>query len=142
MKLHLGAIDIPYGEGEATTGEVAAILEGKYRIMQTFFDRHGEDIAQLMSNDLAAGLENIMAGVPLPSDPFAESMSQVHHLFVAFLDNAEMDGVAGVPTARALHGISRRFKSKRGDPRPSFIDTGLFQASMRAWVSEVVNAFP
>ena len=61
----------------------------------------------------AAGLENLLAGAPLPSDPFVESMSQVHHLFVAFLDNAEMNGTEGVPTKRALDGISKRFKGKR-----------------------------
>lgn len=142
MKLHLGVIDIPYENENTTTGDVAGILEGKYRIMQTFFDRYGEDIAQLMSNDLAAGIENLLGGAPPPVDPFAESMSQVHHLFVAFLDNAEMNGISGVPTARALKGISRRFKKKKGAPRPSFIDTGMFQASMRAWVSGVLNAFP
>ncbi|EEE1090841.1 hypothetical protein B9M44_005386, partial [Salmonella enterica subsp. enterica serovar Beaudesert] len=95
-------MDIPYENENTTTGDVAEILEGRYRIMQTFFDRHGEEIAQMMSNDLAAGLENMLAGAPLPADPFAESMSQVHHLFVAFLDNEEMNGTEGVPTARAL----------------------------------------
>ncbi|EBL7701084.1 hypothetical protein DCT98_28205, partial [Salmonella enterica] len=62
MKLHLGVMDIPYENENTTTGDVAEILEGKYRIMQTFFDRHGEEIAQMMSNDLAAGLENMLAG--------------------------------------------------------------------------------
>lgn len=69
VKLHLGVMDIPYENENTTTGDVAEILEGKYRIMQTFFDRHGEEIAQMMSNDLAAGLENMLAGAPLPADP-------------------------------------------------------------------------
>lgn len=142
MKLHLGVIDIPYEDENTTTGDVAERLEKKYRIMQTFFDRYGEDIARMMSNDLAAGLENLMAGAPLPSDPFAESMSQIHHLFAAFLYNKEMDGLTGIPTQRSLKGISKRFKNKKGAPRPSFIDTGMFEASMRAWVSGVFNAFP
>lgn len=142
ITLHLGVIDIPYEDENTTTGSVAEILEVKYKIMQTFFDRYGEDIARLMSDDLAAGLENMLTGLPLPEDPFAESMSHVHHLFSAFLDNSEMNGMPGVPTARALKGISKRFKKKKGNPRPSFIDTGMFQASMRAWVSGVLNAFP
>ncbi len=110
--------------------------------MQTFFDRHGQDIAALMADDLAGGLENMLAGAPTPRDPFAESMSRVHDLFVAFLDNEEMNGIDGVPTRRALLGISKRFKNKKGNPRPSFIDTGTYQAAMRAWVSGVLNAFP
>ncbi|AHE73407.1 hypothetical protein M942_22590 [Enterobacter ludwigii] len=142
MKLHLGVINIPYENENTTTGDVAERLETKYHIMQTFFDRYGDEIAQLMSNDLAAGLENLMMGAPLPADPFAESMSQVHHLFSAFLYNKEMNGLTGIPTQRALDGISKRFKNGKGPKnRPSFIDTGMFENSMRAWVSGVLNAF-
>ena len=142
ITFHLGVIDIPYKDESTTTSDVAVYLEEKYQIMQTFFDRYGNDIAELMSKDLAANLENMLAGAPPSRDPLAESMSQVHHLFVAFLDNAEMNGPEGVPTKRALDGISKRFKWKKGEVRPSFIDTGMFQASMRAWVSGVLNAFP
>ena len=142
ITFHLGVIDIPYKDESTTTSDVAVYLEEKYQIMQTFFDRYGNDIAELMSKDLAANLENMLAGAPPSRDPLAESMSQVHHLFVAFLDNAEMNGTEGVPTKRALDGISKRFKWKKGEVRPSFIDTGMFQASMRAWISGVLNAFP
>ncbi|HAW3351299.1 TPA: hypothetical protein ACGSHR_002887 [Escherichia coli] len=142
ITFHLGVIDIPYEDEDTTTGDVAEYLEEKYQIMQMFFDRYGSDIADLMSNDLAASLENMMAGSPPSNDPLAESMSRIHDLFVAFLDNQEMDGMPGVPTRRALLGISKRFKEKRGEPRASFIDTGTYQAAMRAWVSGVLNAFP
>jgi len=142
ITFHLGVIDIPYEDDNTTTGDVAQYLEEKYQIMQTFFERYGNDIADLMSNDLAASIENMMAGLPPSNDPLAESMSRIHDLFVAFLDNQEMNGKPGVPTRRALLGISKRFKEKRGDPRASFIDTGTYQAAMRAWVSGVLNAFP
>lgn len=142
ITLHLGVMDIPYDDEGVTTGDVAEHLEERYKIMQTFFDRYSNDISSLMTNDLAASLENMMAGAPPSRDPLAESMSKIHNLFVAFLDNQEMNGVDGVPTRRALDGISRRFKNKKGPPRPSFIDTGTYQAAMRAWVSGVLNAFP
>lgn len=142
ITFHLGVIDIPYEDEDTTTGDVAEYLEEKYQIMQTFFDRYGNDIADLMSKDLAASLENMFAGAPPAQDPFAEAMSKVHNLFVAFLDNQEMNGMPGVPTRRALDGISKRLKNKKGDPRASFIDTGTYQAAMRAWVSGVLNAFP
>ncbi|EOW6510865.1 hypothetical protein ACOZXQ_000585 [Cronobacter malonaticus] len=142
MKLHLGVIDIPYESESTTTGDVAEFLEQKYLIMQTFFDRHGEEIARMMSDDIAASLENMLAGAPPASDPFAESMSRVHDLFMAFLDNSEMNGMPGVPTRRALEGISKRFRDGKGPrPRPSFVDTGTYQAAMRSWVSGVLNAF-
>lgn len=142
ITLHLGVMDIPYGDENTTTGDVAELLEGKYKIMQTFFDRYGQDIADMMANDIAASLENMIAGAPPTRDPLAESMSRTHNLFVAFLDNEEMNGLAGIPTRRAMEGISKRFKNKKGDPRASFVDTGNYQASMRSWVSGVLNAFP
>jgi len=142
ITFHLGVIDVPYEDENTTTGDVAEYLEEKYQIMQTFFDRYSNDIADLMANDMAASLENMMAGAPPAKDPLAESMSRIHDLFVAFLDNTEMNGLPGGPTRRALDGISRRFKNKKGPPRPSFIDTGTYQAAMRAWVSGVLNAFP
>ncbi|HAV8980451.1 TPA: hypothetical protein JLE55_002849 [Escherichia coli] len=142
ITFHLGVIDVPYEDENTTTGDVAEYLEEKYQIMQTFFDRYSKDIADLMANDMAASLENMMAGAPPAKDPLAESMSRIHDLFVAFLDNTEMNGLPGVPTRRALLGISKRFKNKKGDPRASFIDTGNYQAAMRAWVSGVLNAFP
>ena len=142
ITFHLGVIDIPYEGEDTTTGSVAEELEARYQIMQTFFDRYGNDIAELMSKDLAAALENMFAGAPPAKDPLAESMSKVHDLFVGFLDNTEMNGLPGVPTRRALEGISKRFKGKKGPPRPSFLDTGTYQAAMRAWVSGVLNAFP
>ncbi|PXW62846.1 hypothetical protein DFO55_101702 [Grimontella sp. AG753] len=142
ITLHLGVIDIPYEDEDATTGNVAEYLEEKYQIMQTFFDRYSNEIIGFMADDLAAGLENMLAGAPPSRDPLSEAMSKVHNLFVAFLDNQEMNGMPGVPTRRALEGISKRLKNKKGEPRPSFIDTGTYQAAMRAWVSGVLNAFP
>ncbi|SYP56946.1 Uncharacterised protein [Klebsiella pneumoniae] len=85
ITFHLGVIDIPYEDEDTTTGDVAEYLEEKYQIMQTFFDRYGNDIADLMSKDLAASLENMFAGAPPAKDPLAESMSKVHDLFVGFL---------------------------------------------------------
>lgn len=118
ITFHLGVIDIPYEDEDTTTGDVAEYLEEKYQIMQTFFDRYGNDIADLMSKDLAASLENMFAGAPPAQDPLAESMSKVHDLFVGFLDNTEMNGLPGVPTRRALDGISKRFKGKKGRRAP------------------------
>lgn len=142
MKLHLGVIDIPYEGESVATGDVAEFLEDKYGIMAHFFWLYGPIIAELMAESIAGQLENIIAGAPPSKDPFAEAMSKVHDLFVNFLDDEEMNGMPGVPTLRALMGISKRFKDKKGPPRPSFIDTGTYQAAMRAWVSGVLNAFP
>ncbi|MDN2604303.1 hypothetical protein OB917_13105 [Klebsiella variicola] len=118
ITFHLGVMDIPYEDENTTTGIVAEELEARYQIMQTFFDRYGNDIAELMSKDIALSLENMFAGVPPAKDPLAESMSKVHDLFVGFLDNCEMNGLPGVPTRRALEGISKRFKNKKRTTSP------------------------
>ncbi|RDT57387.1 hypothetical protein DXF87_22730, partial [Enterobacter roggenkampii] len=78
ITFHLGVIDVPYEDENTTTGDVAEYLEEKYQIMQTFFDRYSNDIADLMAKDMAEQLENLIAGFPPQSDPFRQSMSQIH----------------------------------------------------------------
>lgn len=114
ITFHLGVIDIPYEDEDTTTGSVAEELEARYQIMQTFFDRYGNDIAELMSKDLAAALENMFAGAPPAKDPLAESMSKVHDLFVGFLDNTEMNGLLAYQLAARLREYRSALKAKRG----------------------------
>ena len=136
--LHLGVTDIPYSTGQ-TTGDVAEILEGKYEVMGHFARAHETGIAADLEGSLEGELENILLGAPRSSDPFAGAADKIEHRFRQFLSLKEMDrlGVPGVPTAASLAGYSKRFKQKqkksRG-PRPSFIDTGLYQRSFKAWV--------
>lgn len=136
--LHLGVTDIPYSTGQ-TTGDVAEILEHKYDVMGNFVGLHEPQIAADLENSLEAEMENLLLGAPRSSDPFAGAASKIEHRFRQFLSLKEMDalGVPGVPTAASLAGYSKRFKQKqkksRG-PRPSFIDTGLYQRSFKAWV--------
>ena len=54
ITFHLGVIDVPYEDENTTTGDVAEYLEEKYQIMQTFFDRYSNDIADLMAPDTLA----------------------------------------------------------------------------------------
>lgn len=135
--LHLGVVDVPYSTGQ-TTGDVASILEAKYGVMDHFARAHESDIAADLESSLEGELENLLLGAPRSSDPFASATSKIEHRFRKFLSKKEMDrlGVPGVPTAASLAGYSKRFKQKqkksRG-PRPSFIDTGLYQANFKAW---------
>jgi hypothetical protein len=137
--LHLGVIDQPYAEGAKSTGDVAEILESKYEVMGKFAEKHEQDIAGDLENSLEGVLENMMLGGPTvaPDQAFAAGTSAIEHRFKQFLSLKEMDslGVPGVPTQAALAGKSKRFKSGYGPkPRPSFIDTGLYQANFKAWI--------
>lgn len=148
MKLHLGVNDIPYAHSPdgTTTYEVASILEGKYGIFQAFFDANKEKVAGYLEQSVAGALETLMMGGPKSATPFARGEAQIEGRFKEFLALQEVEriGIKGVPTQAALDGVSHRFKNprfenKRGKKvkrkrRPSFIDTGLYQANMRAWM--------
>jgi len=151
--LFLGVMDLPYADGasyreagrrkpkqmgSSTTGDVAAILEEKYHIMEVFFELHGDEIAEDLVNSLAGAIENIDMGAPTSIDALGEAGSKIEERFRDFLMKKEMEslGIPGVPTQASLEGHSKRFKhpyAKRA-PRPSFIDTGLFEGSFKAWV--------
>ena len=139
MRLHLGVIDVPYSSRQ-TTGDVAEILEARYGIMEKFVELHQDDVAAAVDEAVRGKLENLLMGGPSGDLLFAEGdLSEVEELFREMLDKEELNGVVpGVPTAASLKGVNHRLRRpyvKRG-PRPSFIDTGLYQASMRAWVEE------
>lgn len=161
MTLHLGVIDVPYiagtvaprrtvvrrnrktgqetsftaaPSGHQTTGDVASILEDKYEVMGTFAEEIGPHIADAIANSMAGAIENLMMGAPSDGDPFGTATGEIEQAFKLFLDQKEMDGRDGVPTQASLDGVNHRLKIKKGDPRPSFIDTGLYQSSFKAWV--------
>lgn len=155
--LHLGVIDIPYAYDQeqvgktgktlkrkrrvtlsVTTGDVAEILEDKYHVMEIFYeDRHAE-IVGYIEEGLKASLEDLLAGAPPRSDPFIGGCARIDDRFKQFLANKEMEalGYPGVPTQAALKGVNHRkaHPYARRPPRPSFIDTGLYQGSFKSWV--------
>ena len=142
--LHLGVIDIPYSHGNSeesgakSTGDVAEILEAKYNIMRVFFNKHQQEIADVLLENATGVLENMLTGAPPPRNAFLGGTEKIREMFRSFLDMKEMDGEPGVPTAAAMKGVSHRFKhpnAKRG-PRPSFIDTGMYQKSFTCSVDD------
>lgn len=157
MKLVLGVIDMPYvaakppkvvterkakaaikqaGPDTTTTGKVAAILEANYGVIGNFFALHQVEIAELMSISLSETTEALMQGAPLTIDPFGAAMSETAKLFHTYIDDEEIaqTGQPGVPTRAARNGVSSRFKDQKGGRRPSFQDTGLYEASFIAWM--------
>lgn len=138
--LHLGVIDLPYtyGSGSKTTGDVAEILEDKYHVMEHFYELHSVQIVENISDSLVGSFESLMSGAPPRGDLYAGGTAKIEEAFKNFLTNKEMDalGYPGVPTAAAQRGVSHRFKKpyKKRAPRPSFIDTGLYESSFKAWV--------
>jgi hypothetical protein len=136
--LHLGVNDMPYATGGKTTGDVAEILEARYGVMAAFVVMREGAIGSAVEESLMGAIENMMMGGPVlgRGQALAGALSEIEALFKAALSAKAFDGViGGVPTGASLKGVSHRFKkpyAKRGS-RPSFIDTGLYQSSFRAW---------
>jgi hypothetical protein len=134
----LGVVDVPYTLGRATTGDVANWLENKYHIMELMYETHQTQIADDLANSVRGALETLMSGGPAAVDPFAAAGDDIRRRFDDFIALGEVEwlGIPGVPTKAALAGKSSRFKKKRNPRgrRPSFIDTGLYLQSFRAWV--------
>lgn len=126
------------GGGLKTTGDVAEILEDRYHIMETFFELHENAIASMLTKSVEEAIQSIHAGAPGYIDPHLEGLSELEHEFKDFLSMRGMDATAtpGVPTRAATRGVSHRFLHPyaKHPSRPSFIDTGLYQANFHAWV--------
>jgi hypothetical protein len=143
--LHLGVVDQPYvqrgsGRGKrkastVSTGDVAEWLENRYHILENFVQMHEADIAADLEASMSGALENLLLGGPI-GDFLGSATSKIEDRMKQFLSLSEMEtiGYPGVPTQAALKGINHRKKRPRtGTRRPSFIDTGLYQASLKAW---------
>lgn len=147
LTLHLGVVDVPYGHDPKgqTTGDVATILEEKYHLMETFYEFNKRAIAKKLEGGLRDALEAVMMGAPISLDAFGQSTGEIAEMFKRELAERKFDarGIPGVPTAasgatsKRKGGVNHRFKhpyAKANPIRPSFIDTGTFQNSVKVWV--------
>ena len=155
IKLHLGVIDVP--EIEGTTYTVGKVLEERYGLFSMFYNAHQQEIADLLAKDAAIGLEMMEQGAPIKvKEVFAVSGQTITNKMHDFLTTQEVERVAGkygefgIPTKAALEGINTRTvngktpkKIRKGQKfkkvvtgirRPSFIDTGIFEASLKGWI--------
>lgn len=128
-----------YGQGK-TTVQVAKDLEQRYHIVETFYAIEEKSITKMLEEAFAEELED----VKIMARPSAKSISdavtdKIEAKFRRSLTSRAYDGVIpGVPTLASLRGVShlRQHPYAARAPRPSFIDTGLYQRTFRAWVTE------
>lgn len=153
LTLHLGVIDVPYVQatsrrqkkpraGTVMTGDVAGWLENRYQVMQTFFDRRADKIGDMLAESVSGAIESLIMGGPATLDVAASALSLIEDEFKQFITTGEMEtlGRAGVPTQaaqqrRAGKKRSGRMKRRRAGTGVSFIDTGLYQSSFKAWIT-------
>lgn len=157
MKLVLGVVDVPYQAAlspqqkraarwrhskkpwqslaaTVSTGDVAQWLENKYGVIQWFYFFHSKDVLEELEKKARGALESVMLGAPATFDPFTD-FSVIEQTFRNSLDRREYDHwIKGVPTQAARDGVNSRLKSRFGPERPSFIDSGLYRQSFKAWL--------
>lgn len=157
ITLGLGVIDVPEPEGGSTYA-TGLELEKVYGLFSLMANHYAKEIADLVGQDAAIGLEMMEKGqtVEIPK-VFAVSSEGISRLMHTFITSQEVERVAasygerGIPTQAALDGRSYRFekgvtakrwvkKGLRGAgkevtkraARPSFIYSGVFEASLKA----------
>lgn len=130
-----------YGEGK-TTEQVAKELEDKYKIVETFWQLEEDNFVELLEEAFAEDIEDVMqmSEVKKAKGISDKETDKIEARFRQNLSSRRYDGMLpGVPTTAAQRGVShlkQRPYAKRG-PRPSFVDTGMYQRSFRAWVEDV-----
>lgn len=131
--------EIPPTAGGVTTYDVALWLEAQYGLMQAFVNMKDKEITAVVENSLQGVLETTQSGGPdRRVRALAAAAREIEQMFRNALSAREFDGkIAGVPTMAAMRGISHRTRRPhvRRAPRPSFIDTGLYQRSFRVWIT-------
>lgn len=125
-----------------TTTQVANWLESKYHVMEIYLTLHSKQVQSFVDKALLGAARNLIISGRMAANPLAGAEQKITADFKAFLSNREIEriGYPGIPTKAALRGKSSRFKlgyalDRAGNRtrRPSFIDTGLYQASAKAW---------
>jgi len=124
-----------YGKSK-TVGQVAEELEKKYHIVETFFNLE-EDF--IVDNFEGAYANAMVQGIGGGSWDPAWDPSKLDNRFRRSLSSKRFDGlIRGVPTKAAQKGVSHLRMDPYGSraPRPSFIDTSLYQRSFKAWTEK------
>ena len=150
MKLLLGVLDVKYSDAhgvfqrkngtppDTSTGEVAGYLEDKYHIIEIFFEERQEKISKWMAEAISHQIADLLSGAQPNRDPLFSAMQKIELEFRMFLDSDEISSIlpTKLQSQAAIAGVTHRRKSgytKGNVSRPLGIDTGLYQASFRAW---------
>lgn len=155
--LHIGVVDQPYSYRQeqlskrgrpmkrrrqvtlnTTTGDVAEILEAKYHPFEHFYEDNENFIAEALLRSVDGAAEALLSGAPLHIDPYGAAASEIQDKFKEYLFTKKLNfREVGVPTQASLRGVNHRLAhpyAKGNAPRPSFIDTGNYENSMRVYV--------
>jgi len=132
VKFNLGVTVVPEPESNLNSFELANIIENKYELFSKYGEMRLQFIADSLTESLGNALDDILMGSPV-KNPYADAEQEIEQNFKDFISKEEH----GIPrTMAGKMGYSRRFKGRKGPPRPSFIDTGTLQNSIKTWVED------
>lgn len=134
MNVNFGVFNIPYADNpRKNAGSVALELEKEYGIFVNFYLTLGVDIREALTPGIVHYLKSKLDyGGDMTG--FLPGNADVIRMFHRFLQMKMMDGLPGVPTWASLHDTRDKYAGEDlGGARPSFVDTGLFMASMVVW---------
>ena len=123
-----------YGDG-TNSAEVAKELEEKYALVDTFYLGIQDELADALEEVFSESAEIVMMGKPPKKIPSDLVTKKIEEEFRTYLDHEQH----GIKTTAAQRGVSHLLPqpySRKNPPRQSFIDTGLYRASFRAWIEE------
>ena len=140
MRLLFGVNDVAYtdpGSNRATTtGDVAQFLENDYHVMRTYLELNEKEIGERLASAMSGAIESLAQGKPAHFDS-AGPMTRIEEECRDYLDRGDWKKASGQVIQAAEAGVSQRKKhpyAKKNKKRTAFIDTGLYQASFRAWL--------
>lgn len=128
------------GDGSTTTGDVAGYLEDEYHVMRTFLELNEDFIKDAITDQFAGMIESMSQGRPVAPFNLGFASGKIEERFRNFLDSGEMNTLIGshAVSDKTLKTSSRRKSGKlpEGQQRQAFVDTGLYSASFRVWLSK------
>ena len=106
MKIQVGVYNIPYGDENITTAEVAAILEKRYGLMAELARRS----LPILSKEITKKTIQKLYGNVSGDDNLHETQDYMRHL----IKSKAFDGnLKGVPTDASLAGKRSKFKKAK-----------------------------
>ena len=127
-----------YGEG-TTSAEVAKELEERYNLVDTFYLGVEDELSSALEEFYGEKIEAIMMEKPPKKILGDELTSKVEEEFRKYLLKEE-HGIHTLAARRGVSHLSPQPYSRKNPPRPSFIDTGLYMKSFRAWIEDEENS--
>ena len=156
VKLNLGVIVVPEPNEngkDIDSWQLGVELETRYGLFSNFYKLHQKDINTDIENALNLATKALIEG-KTPERAMAyfssagDAITHKLHNFISLREIENM-GIPGVPTQAALEGLTLRTKTGKvikrvrkgmkykqviGERRPSFMYSGVFESSLKAWI--------